>query len=167
MADATAPNIATQYKTARELFEATRAAAIDCERQARMIEELKSLEAIHGHAQDTGRGGAQDVNGTGRIIARIDLEARAAKQLEEHQALIDYAGALCFGRDGTGGVAALLTEDAATILYLFYCRAYKWQTVTSALCHSTLWCRTQRDAALDLIDSVGFGAAVAGFGSAE
>lgn len=156
-----------KFTSARDLFEATRDAAISYDRQARVIEELKSLEAVHGQAQGQGHGSSKDVNGTGRIVTRIDLEARAERQMQEQQELIDYACALCFGRDGNGGVASLLSEDAATVLYLFYCRALKWQTITTTLCRSTLWCRTQRDAAFELIDSLGYGAVVAGIGVAE
>ena len=160
----------TTYQNARELFEAARAAAQEVARYHERVSRMEQTEGLRGASLSGARSPQRrDVNGMGRVDARIDLEAAERRHIEEDYALIDRAASVLFGmaQRGDGGVDALLGWREAKIMDLYYLEAMTWKQVSSMMGVSQDWCRTLRDSALDVCDAYGMGFTIDGSGVAE
>lgn len=90
----------------------------------------------------------RDVNGMGRVDARIDLEAAKRRAVEEDYALIERAASVLYGlmQRGEGGVAALLGLREADVMDCYYLKAMTWPQVVDAMDIGESWCRSLRAA---------------------
>ena len=159
----------TTYQNAREFFEAARAAVLEAASYNKRIEAMERSEGLRGASLSPTRGGRRDVNGMGRVDARIDLEAAERRHIEEDYALIDRAASVLFGmtQRGDGGVDALLGWREARVVDLYYLEAMTWPQVSGALGMSVRWCQLAAASAFDLVDAYGGAALAHGRGFAE
>lgn len=157
------------YSSARELFEAAREAARQRERDRANLEALDTRRR-GGSAPQTGggsRGVRSDVNGTAASDAYLEYEARAMQRRRDSEGLLAYASALLYGRDGRGGVAALLGSLFADVVFWRYLDDLTWGEVALRARVSQSTAKRHCTTALDTIDARGFGLVVSGEGDAE
>lgn len=157
-----------RYRSARDFFEAVRCAAGEARRTECQIERMRASEGVRAQGYGPmGRGTRRDPNGTGATDARIDYEGRMRRRLEEDRALVAEARAVLYGPDGRGGVARLLGSAAADAMWWRYCAAESWAVVASMSCAAEKTARRRCEAALDVVDAVGFDDVKLGKGIAE
>lgn len=152
--------------TSRDFFEQVREAAQDAERTRRTLEAMKAREGVK--AQRYGQsvqGGVHDAMAA--TDARIDREREWARRIEEDYRLIDEACAIIYGPDNRGGIAALLGNATADVMFWRYCAAVTWHEVSKAVSYSRPWCHHAVSVAFELIDAAGVEAVKAGRGIAE
>ena len=160
----------TTYQNAREFFEAARAAAKEVAGYHERVSRMEQTEGLRGASlSGTWSPQRRDVNGMGRVDARIDLEAAERRHIEEDYALIDRAASVLFGmtQRGDGGVDALLGWREARVVDLYYLEAMTWREVASRMDMSERWCQLAAASALDLADAYGVRKVVSGSGWAE
>lgn len=159
---------AVRYASARDLFEAARDAALEVERTRRTISRMEQAEGVRAQGyQPPVRRSREDVNGTARTDARIDVEERMRRRIDEDYRLIDLAAEVCYGAwPASGGVAALLGSAYADVLYFRYCQADPWGAVADKVGLSEKWCREAARPALDQVDAYGVDAVRQGLGLA-
>ena len=160
----------TTYQNAREFFEAARSAVLEVAKYHERVSRMEQTEGLRGASLSGTRGGSRrDVNGMGRVDARIDLEAAERRHIEEDYALIDRAASVLFGmtQRGDGGVDALLGWREARVVDLYYLEAMTWRQVAGVMGMSDGWCRSIANAAIDMCDAYGIERVLAGLGGAE
>ena len=156
------------YRSARDLFEAVRDAAIDAERIGRSVERMRARESVRaqGYRPRVSGGGHSDAMAA--TDARIDYEARVSARYEADLALVAYGASVAYGAGScAGGVASLLTPAHADALYWRFCEAATWERTARECGASERWCRTAVPVALDQVDAYGFDRVRAGLGLAE
>lgn len=157
------------FTCARDLFDAARAAAMECERTRRMLLAMEATEGMAGHGMTERVRSGSVSDPMRRTDARIDKERLWQARIEENEELMDYATCVLYGReqDGKGGVCALLGSAYADILWWHYLGCETWESTGSMVFYSESRCKQMRDIAFDLVDSIGIGAAISGTGVAE
>ncbi|WP_307739013.1 hypothetical protein, partial [uncultured Parolsenella sp.] len=154
--------------TARDLFEAVREASRDAEYIKRRLERMESGEGVRAASLARSSSGSRaDVNGTARVDARIDYEARVTRRQEENYALLDLACAILYGDDARGGLAALLSTRAADLLWHHYLCDESWESSAAAVGCNVRTAYREADKALDLLDMYGIDLVRSGRGAAE
>ena len=155
---------------ARDFFASVRAAADEAERTRNQIERMEAAEGVRaqGYTPGVSRSRA-DVNGTARVISRVDYESRMRRRLEEDYALIDRGCSVIYGSDqtGMGGVDALLGSATADTMWWRFCDGAGWSKVAREVGRSESWCRLAVETALDVCDQYGMDAMTQGLGIAE
>lgn len=154
------------YQSSRDFFEAVRCAAAEARRAEQQIERLSSAEGPRGGGMSAVGGSRRDPNGMGATDARIDYERRMQCRIEADRRLVSMACDLAYGRDGGGGVSALLGTEYADALWWRYCSAASWARAGEALCVSPSTARRRCEVAMDTIDAKGEAAVMAGMGDA-
>lgn len=153
---------------AREMFRAARAASEDAEYLKRRLERMESAEGVRGASLAPSVSGTKaDVNGTARVVARMDLEAASRSRMEADYSLIDYACAVLYGADGRSGLAALAGPLVADLLWHHYLGGEPMGRAAAAVGMPRRTAFRRRDEALDLVDMLGFETVIAGEGEAE
>lgn len=152
------------YASARDLFEAAREAAVECERTRRMLQEMEAGEGVAGGGlgMRVSRGSTSDP--MRRTDARIDHENVWRRRIAEDERLMDYATSVLYGaeQDGRGGVDALLGTAYADILWWRYLAAAPWAVVARMVDYSVRRCAELHAVALDFVDANGIRATIAG-----
>lgn len=153
------------FVSARDLFDAARDAAIECERCRRQLEAMR--ESGGGSDVHVSRGSVSDP--MARVDRIIDQEARWESVIERDERLMDLATSVLYGEDqmGSGGVHALLGSVYADILWWHYLALEKWDRVGEIVHYSPQRCKQLRNVAFDLIDAHGIAETVCGSGMAE
>lgn len=158
----------SDYGDARELFRATRDAAIDAERIRGILDRMEASDGVRG-ASLSGRvssGGASDP--MARTDARIDYEERVRERQDADYALLDIACEVIYGRDPRGGgIAALMGAPVADAMWWRYCAAAKWRVVEARVGMTERWCRDACERAMDQVDAYGPERVASGLGIAE
>lgn len=157
------------YSDAREFFSAVRRAAADADRISRELERMEASEGVRVQSYDSaGHGTRADVNGTSRVVARMDYEGRIAKRRDEDYKLIDAACDVIYGssQDGMGGVDALLGSTAADAMWWRFCACAAWREVAGHCEVSERTCQDMVNAAMDVCDAYGIDAMRRGLGTA-
>lgn len=161
------------YGSARDLFEAARSAARECERERRELARLENAEGASGNSMSE-RVTAPMSDPLTRTDARIDHETRVRLAIEEDERLMDYATSVLYGADqrgrfgglysfgDIGGSAGQTGRVASDVMWWFYLAPSTWWITSHSVSASESWCRSTRDAAMRFIDSVGFDAVIAG-----
>ena len=158
-----------RYGSARELFEAARAAAQENERTRRMLSTMEESEGMRGAGTGARVAAGSVADPMARVDVRVDREAAWHRRVEENCALIDLAGAVIYGRwyDGEGGVDALLSTAHADVLWWYYLACEPWRSVGERTGYSEQRCRQMRDEALDTVDAYGLRRVIDGVGIAK
>lgn len=154
--------------SARNLFDAARSAAMECERTRRMLLAMELREGGSGGEGAKVNGGSVS-DPMRRVDARLDMEAQWGARIEENEQLMDYATCVLYGRDqdGKGGITALLGSACADALWWHYLGCETWVIAAHMVGYSDKWCKQMRSVAFDLIDSVGADEVMNGRGLAE
>ncbi len=157
------------YACARDLFDAARTAAMECERTRRMLAAMEDAEQGGGSALGVKVAHGSIADPMRRVDARMDRESAWRIRIEENERLMDYATCVLYGReqDGRGGVAALLGTVYADVMWWYYLGCERWERVGEIVGYSKTGCKRLRDVACDLIDAHGLAATVGGEGMAE
>ena len=156
------------HGSARELFEAARAAAYDA---ARISRQLDGMEA---RALSLGGGGFEprvrstpDPDRIGATVAAgIDQGERLRARQEEDYRAIDAACRVLYGADNRSGLYALVGWPADAI-YHHYLALRTWEDTAALLGYSVRHVQTCVRAALDLADANGQMWTELGIGMAE
>lgn len=158
-----------EYMSARDLFDAARAAAMECERTRRMLLAMESTEAIAGHGMTERVRSGSVPDPMRRTDARIDRERMWSARIEENERLIDLCHSILYGREqnGKGGVCALLGSVYADALWWHYLACETWARTGEMVGYSVTRCKDMRDVALDLVDTLGLPEVIDGIGFAE
>ncbi len=162
--------MATEYADAREFFSAVRSAALDADRISRTLAAMESAEGPKGQRFDPcGHGAREDVNGTGRTVARMDYERRVQARREADYELIDRACSVIYGsgQQGLGGIDALIGSAAADVMWWRFCAGATWETVCRECGVKDSWARYTVERALDECDAYGMAAMAQGLGIAQ
>ena len=156
------------YACARDLFDAARTAATECERTRRMLLAMEAAEQGGRASLDSkiARGSISDP--MRRVDARIDREAAWRVRIEENESLMDYATCVLYGseQDGKGGIAVLLGTAYADALWWYYLGHETWERTGEIVGYSKSRCKSMRDVAFDLVDALGLAATICGEGMA-
>lgn len=157
-----------QYASARQFFEAARAAAREAERISIELRAMRAREQALG-----GGGYGARIRSTpepdrmaGKVAARIDREAMLEERQEEDYRLIDAACEILYGADNRSGLYALVGWPADAI-YHHYLALATWEETAALVGYSerrTYECVAQ---ALDLADANGDMWTRLGMGMAE
>lgn len=154
------------YASARDLFDAARDAAMECERTRQMLLRMEhAAEGIGGASFEPRVRTTSEPDRMGsRVAALIDREDAWRARIEEDERLMDHAVRVIYGadQDGRGGVDALLGATYADILWWRYLAAESWEGVARAVGYSARRCVELRDIALDFVDANGIRATIAG-----
>lgn len=157
------------YGDARQYFAAVRDAAGEAERTKRQIERMEASEGVRAQGYQPGVSSSRaDVNGTSRVVARMDYEGRMRRRLDEDYALIDSATSVIYGEEqtGMGGIDALMGSRCADAVWWRFCDCAGWHKVAEMVGMSEKWCRDAVEAALDACDAYGIERMRAGLGVA-
>ena len=156
-----------QFTCAREMFEATRDAALDLERCERQLRTLESREGLTGSIVKHGPSARPDP--MTQTDVRIDFESAIKKRMDDDTALIDATAKVLYGseQNGDGGVASLAGSLAADCARWRYILAAKWDEIAQALNVSQRTARRQCDVAIETADTFGYIFTVSGVGFAE
>lgn len=153
------------YASARDLFEAAGDARREIAWAEGALERMRSREQVRGSRMGaTGRGGACDP--TRPTDERMDWESLMGRRIEADRELVDYAHAVLFGRDGLGGVAALVGWEPAMAVKLSCVDGLKLEDVARRLGISPRSVSRSKDMAMDAVDFHGCGACIGGIGQA-
>lgn len=157
------------YASARDLFDAARDAAMECERIRRMLLAMEESELSSG-----GGGGVKVSAGSisdpmRRVDARLDKEAVWHARIEEDERLMGVATRICYGRDedGKGGLSLLLGMLYADVVWWHYLGCETWARTGDIVGYSAQRCKALRDIALDFVDGLGLANVIDGMGIAE
>ena len=146
-----------QYQSAREFFDAARAAA----RESRAIR--LQLAAMEQQAVAIGSGGFESrVHSTpnpDRMAARVAALADRRAVLEQRQAecdaLVDAACRVLYGTDDGRGLYALVPSPAADAIWHHYLALRTWDETAHLVAYSKQHVRRMVAAAFDLADANG------------
>lgn len=157
------------YSSARDLFDAARGAAIECERIRRMLIAMESAEQSVGTALGMKVDAGSISDPMRRVDARIDKESRWHQRIEEDERLMDLATSVCYGadQDGKGGLSLLLGMLYADIIWWHYLGTETWARTGDIVGYSPQRCKAIRDIAFDFIDGLGVANIIDGMGIAE
>ena len=153
--------------SARNLFDAARAAAMECERTRRMLMTMELRETSGGSSDvKVSRGHVSDP--MRKVDARLDKETLWEQRIEENESLMDYATCVLYGRnqDGKGGIAVVLGTACADALWWHYLACETWERAGEIVGYTERRCHQMRDMTMDYIDAHGFDAVMDGRGSA-
>lgn len=153
---------------ARDLFRR----ASECSRDAayinRRLAAMESAEGVRGQSYAPIVSHTKvDVNGTDRVVARMDYERRVRDQLEEDYAVIDYACAVLYGEDNRGGIAALVGAQLADLLWHHYLDGETWECAAGIVGIPERTAYRRAEMALDLVDMYTPEVVMGGRGEAE
>lgn len=149
--------------TARDFFEAVRAASADATRAKAELDALGERRlSLGGHGTMAVSGGGADVNGTSASVAYLDREAALHRRVEEDYALLDRACEVIYGADGAHGIERGLGTRFADVVWHRACGDEIWETVAASTGLSRRTCVRYYEAAMDYCDSVGLAGAVDG-----
>lgn len=145
-----------RFESCRELFECAAAAAREAERISR------ELAAMEGRSESLGSGGFQPrVRSTpepdrmaGRVAAMVDRSDMLARRMDEDYRLIDAACEVLYGRDGRGGLYALVGWPADAI-YHHYLALYTWEETAALVGYSERHVQRSVEYAFELADANG------------
>ena len=152
------------YSCARDLFDATRDAAIEMRRYKRQLAMLRE----GGNSQPMTRiikGSITDP--MLRVDSAIDLEARWKQTVEVDEAVIARTSHVLYGRDNDGGVASILGMAYADVMFWYYVALLPWKDVGDIVGYSVSRCKDIRNIVIDTVDGYGIDAVVSGRGVAE
>ncbi|MRX82244.1 hypothetical protein [Eggerthella guodeyinii] len=107
------------------------------------------------------------MNGMGPTIALIDYQERMKQRIADDERLMEFATAVIYGEDGTGGVSALMGSAHADALFWRFLAAGTWRTCTEQCDASESTVRRMVREAFDLVDALGFDRTAKGEGIAE
>lgn len=147
--------MAQTFGSAREMFEAARAAAREAERIARDLRDLDEDEPSGGGGFEGRVHGTPDPDRIGRRVAS-SLDRRAmleARQAEDYR-LIDAACAVLYGPDNRGGLYALVGWPADAI-YHHYLGLRTWEETAELVIYSKRYVQEQVAWAFDMADANG------------
>lgn len=157
------------FASARDLFDAARDAALECDRTRRMLMAMESAEQTAGSQLGAKVSHGSISDPMRRVDARIDRESALYQRIEEDEALMDAATRVLYGaeQDGNGGVCAMLGTVYADVLWWHYLACETWLRTGAIVGYSQQHCKRFRDVAFELIDAHGIAAVIAGDGMAE
>lgn len=149
--------------TAREEFESARSAQRSIDAALARLESARAREGVRAQRYDVGggRGGASDA--MWQVDARMDMEARVARQLASLRAEVERARDLCEGVRAANPA----NRSWGDVLELHYCDDLPWDAVARELGISARMAYRHALAALDWIDAVGPARAREGLGQAQ
>lgn len=153
--------------SARDFFEAARAAAFDLTRSLLKIEEMESRNGGSSPIASPRGSGPSDVNGTAQTIAALDMQEAMRARIAEDRALLDLATSVVYGDSESGGVRALAGATQADVLFWRYLSAEPWDTVAQECGISRRTAIRYANMALDLVDAYGILRAASGTGIAQ
>ena len=147
------------YGSAREFFDAVRAAAQDIERTTRRLEALEeSAYGVSGF-DPTAIRVRTSCSGGDAMALRVDRLVRDRQRLEdrieEDYRMIDAADAVLYGNDFADGLAALAPPLWADLLYHHYVALRTWREVAALVGYSEKYCIALSRAAFDVLDANG------------
>lgn len=149
--------MAISYQSAEDLFEAARSAQREVIDYKVRLSRMRAALGPRGAASGVGGSGARsDVNGTGRIDSIIDLEVELRGAIAEDESLVSLARSVIVGKDGNGGVRALMGPLVAKTMLLYYCEAETLSRVALLTGGSESRARLLRQQGLDCVDYHGF-----------
>lgn len=162
----------SDYASARDFF----AAVFDAEREHwsyhLALERAEAREGVRAQTYEPrGRGGGAS-DRTAATDARMELEAAGEEKDEENVAMVRLALEVIYGRDGHGGVEALMGRAVALALDLRYAQALSWGEVASRMERATRipWsvrqCQRKADEGIDCVDAIGWERCIRGEGDA-
>lgn len=145
---------------AREFFEWVRRCAKEAERTRRAIERMESAEGVRGASLTPSVSHSrEDVNCTGRTVARMDYEERMRGRVDECYRALDRACDIIYGSSERGhergGVDALLGSAVADCMWWRFCAAADWDEVAASTGYSKSQARRLVDTGLDGCDFFG------------
>lgn len=153
---------------AEDLFERARACSRDASYINRKLATMESAEGVRGQSYEpTVSHTKQDVNGTARVVARMDYEGRMRERLDYDYAVIDYVSAVLYGTDCRSGLAALVGQQVADLLDHRYLGCMTWEAASEAVGMSPSTSYRKAEMALDLIDMYTPEVIMGGRGEAE
>lgn len=148
----------SDFRSAADLFDAARDAAIDAERRSRVIRRMESREGVRAQSYEShGRSGHR-ADAMAATDARIDYERRTRLARQSDYDLIDLACSVLYGSDqtGAGGVSAMMGPAWADCMWWRFCAAAPWAEVAAGCGMSEAWCRKVCvPAVLDMVDAYG------------
>ena len=155
------------YEDARSFFHAVRDARLGLDAMDRALAQMRQrtglraidYSAVHVH------GGQHDQMAQSDAIA--DYERATERQRAQMQHLLDAGMAVLFGRDGMGGVAALMDMEHANVMMWRYVHAMQWNETARLMMRSPHWCCDAADAVMEMCDSYGMERMLEGVGMAE
>lgn len=144
---------------AREFFEWVRRCAKEAERTRRTIERMESAEGVRGASLTPSVSHSrEDVNGTGRVVARMDYEERMRGRLQEDYAALDRANCILYGPESrSGGLESLMGSAVADCMWWRFCGAESWSGVADAVGYSKRQVQRLVNVGLDACDFFGEG----------
>ena len=149
--------------TARDFFEAVRAASADATRAKAELDALGERRlSLGGHGTMAVSGGGADVNGTSASVAYLDREAALHRRVEEDYALLDRACEVIYGTDNDHGIERGVGPTFADVVWHRACGDESWDEVAASTGMSARTCRRYYAVAMDYCDSVGLAGAVDG-----
>ena len=148
--------------TAREYFEAARAAQRRIDGRLAAIRAMREREGVRAQSYEAiGRGGGAS-DPMRAVDSRMDSERRALAELAECEAEVEDARAVCRGTSAANPHNPLWGD----VLELRYLECFEWDRIGRALGVTGSGARQMCRAALEWIDSVGIAAAREGCGQA-
>lgn len=157
------------FRSAREFFEAARAAVRD------MAEAQEQLDRLDEPATDGGTGLGAHVRSSAtpdaigaRVVRKVAKAERLERRIAYDELLADSAGEVIWGPswDGFAGVASLLTDRHADVMDHYYVEALTWPETAAAMHLSVSRCRQLRNVACDCVDAYGIARVLEGTGIA-
>lgn len=146
--------------TARDFFDAVRAASGDAGRAKAELEGLEERRLSLGHHGTMAvSGGGSDVNGTAASVAFLDRERALHRRVEEDYALLDKACEVIYGADNEHGIERGIGTRFADVVWHRSCGEESWDEVAASVGMSRRTCVRYYEAAMDYVDSVGIVAA--------
>lgn len=146
--------------TARDFFDAVRAASGDASRAKAELEGLEERRlSLGGHGTMAVSGGGADVNGTAASVAYLDRERALHRRVEEDYALLDQACEVIYGADNEHGIERGIGTRFADVVWHRSCGEESWDEVAASVGMSRRTCVRYYEAAMDYVDSVGIVAA--------
>ena len=157
-----------QYASAREFFEAARAASIDAERCRRELRDMEDgADTLGGSGFEPRVRSTPDPDRIGRTVAtRVDRRAMLERRQDEDYRLIDAACSVLYGTDSDAGLWALVGWRADAI-YHHYLALRTWAETGALVGYSEQHVRREAQAALDVADANGTMWTMLGVGMAQ
>lgn len=157
------------FVCARDLFDAARVAAFECERIRRMLQAMEDAEQTCGAELGSKVQSGSISDPMRRVDARIDKELLWLQRIEQDESLMDAATCVLYGRDqdGKGGVSLLLGMLYADVIWWHYLGCETWARTGDIVGYSPQRCKALRDIAFDFVDGLGLANIIDGKGIAE